>query len=203
MDRDEFGVALLLSLPVALGVATGVLKQTLGSQPAVAFVAGLTAGGLVFAVVAGAIRTNDGDDGVLARLEAFVGTILPAPREAGQPDLLLAAGLGAVVTLFVWYIPGAPLLGGVVAGVLSGGSRADARTAGTLSGVIVPVLALTVAVVAALAAGASVFGRFPFGPAVALVASLAAIVYAVGLGRVGGSVGWQYLADDGQWGHDV
>jgi len=202
MDREEFGVALLLSLPVALGVATGVLKQTLGSQPAVAFVAGLTAGALVFAVVAGAVSENDGT-GVLARLEAAVGAVLPEPREAGQPDLLLAAGMGAVVTVFVWYIPGAPLLGGTVAGVLSGGTREDARTAGTLSGMLVPLVGLTVAVVAFLAAGASVFGRFPFGPFAALAIAAGAVAYSVGCGRVGGSIGWEYLSDGGEWGVEV
>lgn len=202
MDREEFGVALALSFPVALGVATGVLKQTLGSQPAVAFVAGLTAGALVFVVVLGAVRTAD-DDGALARLERAVGAVLPAPREAGQQDLLLAGGMGALVTVFVWFIPGAPLLGGVVAGVLSGGTSDDALVAGMLSGAVVPLLAVVVAVTAFVAAGASVFGRFPFGPVVAAGISLVAVVYAVGLGRIGGWLGWKYLSDDADWGNQV
>jgi hypothetical protein len=202
MDREEFGVALLLSFPVALGVATGVLKQTLGSQPAAAFVAGLTAGAGVFAVVVGAVRTTD-DDGALARLERAVGTVLPAPREAGQQDLLLAGGMGALVTVFVWYIPGAPLLGGVVAGVLAGGTSDDALAAGMLSGAIVPVFALVVATTAFVTVGASVFGRFPFGPAVAAGISVVGVVYAVGFGRAGGWLGWKYLSDDADWGNQV
>lgn len=200
MDREELGVALLLSLPVGVGVALGVLKQTLGSQPVVAFVAGLTAGAVVFAVVATAIRTGAG---TFAGLEAAVARVLPEPREAAAPDLLLAAGLGAVVTVFVWYIPMAPLLGGAVAGFLSGGTREDARTAGTLSGAFVPLVGLVVAGAAFLVAGAAVFGRFPFGPGVGAVVAVVAVIYSVGFARVGGWVGWKYLSDEGQWGYEV
>lgn len=200
MDREELGVALLLSLPVAVGVALGVLKQTLGSQPVVAFVAGLTAGAVVFAVVAAAVRSGAG---TFAGLEAAVGRVLPEPREAGTVDLLLAAGLGALVTVFVWYIPMSPLLGGTVAGFLSGGSREDARTAGTLSGALVPLIGLVVAGFAFLVAGAAVFGRFPFGPVVGALVALVAVVYSVGFARIGGWVGWKYLSDEGRWGYEV
>jgi hypothetical protein len=203
MDREELGVALLLSLPVAVGVALGVLKQTLGSKPIVAFVAGLTAGSVVLAVVVGAIRSDDSEDGTLARLERAVGAGLPEPREAGQADLVLAAVTGAVVTVFVWYIPMSPLLGGTVAGFLAGGSEDDARFAGMLSGALVPLLAVVVAAVVFLAAGASVFGQFPFGPVVALLLASVAVVYSVGFARVGGWVGWKYLSGEGEWGVEV
>jgi len=201
MDRRELAFALLLSVPVGVGVAAGVLKQTLGSQPLVAAAAGLVAGALVFAVVAASALTG-ADDGP-SRLQKFVERLVPETTEATETDVLLGAGVGAVVTVFLWYIPLSPLLGGAAAGFLQGGSQADARTAGTLSGALVPAVALVVALGAFLVAGAQVFGRFPFGPVVAAGIAVVAVVYAVGLGTVGGWVGGQILADEREWGNRV
>jgi hypothetical protein len=206
MDREEFGVALLLSLPVAVGVALGVLKQTLGSQPIPAFVAGLTAGGLVFAVVAAAVRT-DGEADDAGRLQPLADAIpdefVPEDSQSEPIDVLAAAGVGAFVTLFLWYIPLSPLLGGAVAGFLGAGSMEEARAVGMLSGALVPVLGLVAALAAFLVAGATVFGQFPFGPVVAFLVAVVSVVYAVGLGRIGGWVGWKTFAEDAAWGAKV
>lgn len=206
MDREELGIALLLSFPVAAGVALAVLKQTLGSQPVVAFVAGLTAGALVFGVVAAAVRrdeapaeADDADDG-----GSSIGLEdLPETEPSGPADLLLAAGVGAVVTVFLWYIPLSPLLGGAVAGFLGGETMEEARTAGMVSGALVPLLGLVLASVAFLVAGTSVFGQFPFGPLVALLIAAVAVVYTVGLGWVGGWAGWKTLSEEAAWGAEI
>jgi hypothetical protein len=202
MDRQELGLALLLSLPVAAGVALGVLKQTLGSQPVVAFVAGLTAGGLVFAVVAAAVRTDGDPAEGESRLAPLVDA-LPETTPSDPVDVALAAGVGALVTVFLWYIPLSPLLGGAVAGFLGGNSMEEARTAGMLSGAMVPLLGLVLAVVAFLVAGAAVFGQFPFGPLVGLLVAAVAVVYSVALGWVGGWAGWKTLDEDAAWGAEV
>lgn len=202
MDREELGVALLLAVPVAAGVTLGALKQTLGSQPLVALGLGVTLGAVVFAVVALAVGRSP-DLGLSPRWRSLVQRLTPEPREATSTDILLGAGMGALVTVFLWYIPLSPLLGGAAAGFLQGGSREDARTAGTLSGALVPLVALVVAVVAFLVAGAQVFGRFPFGPLVAIALGFLGVVYAVGLGAAGGWLGGLALADERRWGREV
>lgn len=202
MNREELGLSLLLSVPVTVGVAGGVLKQTLGSQPLVAVGFGLFAGALVFTTVVAAIRTTSNHDGP-GRLHRFVTDRLPEAREATRTDLLLGAGMGALVTVFLWYIPLSPLLGGAAAGFLQGGSREDAKTAGMLSGALVPVLVLLFAAGAFLVAGASVFGQFPFGPVIALIVSIVGIVYAVGFGAIGGWLGGMALEDERKWGAEI
>lgn len=195
MNREEFAIGLVLSLPVAAGVAVGVLRQTLGSWPVVSLVSGLVAGGLVFGVVWLA-TTTEPTQGRPEAVERVAERVVPEPRAATPSDLLLGAGVGALVTVFLWYIPLSPILGGITAGFLQGGSRDDARTAGLLSGALVPLVVVVVAVVAFLVAGSRVFGRFPFGPVVALLVSLAGIVYAVGLGTIGGWLGGVLLEDE-------
>lgn len=210
MDREELGVALLLSLPVAVGVAVGVLKQTLGSQPLVAAAAGLGAGGLVFGLVtlagaSGAGRAPPARVRELAGrgLRDLGGRVVPEARAATRMDLLMGASMGALLSVFLWYIPLSPLLGGAAAGFLQGSSRRDARTAGALSGALVPVVVLLFAVGAFLVAGAQVFGRFPFGPLVASGLAVVGVVYAVGLGTVGGWLGGLALEDERRWGSEV
>lgn len=203
MDREDVAIALVLSVPVAAGVATGVLKQTLGSQPLVAAAAGLTAGGAVFGLVALAARRRGTDTDSPSRLQSLAAGIIPEPRETSQRDLLLGAGVGAVVTVFLWYIPLSPVLGGAAAGFVQGGTREDARTAGTLSGALVPVIALVVGLTGFLLFGATVFGRFPFGPAAAVGLAVVGIVYAVGMGTVGGWLGGLALRDERRWGNEV
>jgi hypothetical protein len=202
MNRGELGMVLLLSVPVAVGVAAGVLKQTLGSQPLVAVAAGLATGCLVFAIAGAAASTREGGGGP-DRIQRAVEQVVPEPAEATGRDLLVGAGVGAFVAVFLWYIPLSPLLGGAAAGFLQGGSRADALTAGTLSGVLIPVVALLFGIVAFLVAGAQVFGRFPFGPGVAAGLAVVGVVYAVGLGTVGGWLGGLALRDERRWGNEV
>lgn len=202
MERDELGFALLLSVPVAAGVAAGVLKQTLGSRPLLAGATGLLIGGAVFGIVALAVRTRGPPDGE-ATATVLRDRIVPDSGEASPQDLLLGASVGAFVTVFLWYIPLSPLLGGAAAGYLQGGTPVDARRAGALAGALVPVMILLFALVAFLIAGARVFGRFPFGPAVAVAVSVLGVAYAVGLGAVGGWVGGLAREDERRWGNEV
>lgn len=195
MDREELAIALVLSVPVGAGVALAFLKTTLGSWPVASGLAGLVAGGLVFGVIWLAV-SGAPDEGRPEAVRRVAERVVPEPRAARPADLLLGAGVGALVTVFLWYIPLSPLIGGVAAGFLQGGSRDDARTAGLLSGALVPLVALVVAVLAFLVAGSRVFGQFPFGPAVAALVSLAAVAYALGLGLIGGWLGGLFLEDE-------
>lgn len=202
MDRDELGIALLLSVPVAVGVAAGVLKQTLGSQPLLAGVTGLVVGGAVFGLVAGAVRARTAPESPNPP-RTLGDRIVPEGGETSPEDLLLGAGVGAFVSVFLWYIPLSPLLGGAVAGFLQGGTVDDARRAGMLSGALIPAFVLLFALAAFLIAGARVFGRFPFGPGIAAAVSVVGVVYAVGLGTAGGWLGGIALQDERRWGNEV
>lgn len=202
MNREVLGVGLLVSLPVAVGVATGVLKQTLGSLPLLAGAAGLTAGGAVFGLVALAGRDQNSRDDP-DRLRSLGDRLLPASRQASERDLLVGAGVGALVTVFLWYIPLSPLVGGAAAGYVQGGSQEDARMAGTLSGALVPVVVLFAGAVAFLFFGERLFGGFPFGPLVAVGVSVVAAVYTVVFGTVGGWIGGLILLDGREWGNEA
>lgn len=202
MDRDELAMGLLLSVPVAVGVAAGVLKQTLGSRPLLAGATGFVVGGAVFGLVAVAVRARTATDSPTS-IRSLGDRLTPESGEADTQDLLLGASVGALVAVFLWYIPLSPLLGGAAAGFLQGGTQADARRAGTLSGALVPAIVLLFALAAFLVAGAQVFGRFPFGPAVAVAVSIVGVVYSVGLGTVGGWLGGLALADERVWGNRV
>lgn len=198
MDRDELAVALVLSVPVAVGVAAGVLKQTLGSKPLLAGATGLTVGAGVFGLIALSVRDQTAPADSTPNRSIW-GRLVARTGEAASRDVLLGAGVGAFVTVFIWYIPLSPLLGGATAGFLQGDTTEDARRAGFLSGALVPIVVLLFALVAFGFAGAQVFGRFPFGPGVAAAVSVAGIVYAVGLGTVGGWIGGLALEDEPQY----
>lgn len=197
MNREELVVALVLSVPVAVGAAVAVLKTTLGQRPVLAGTVGFVVWVAIFGLVALGVSRRSGGDSSLADIAAAA---TPTPREATRADLLLGAGLGAIVTVFLWYIPLAPLLGGAVAGAMQGGTREDATRAGLLAGTLVPLVVLTFAGGALLLAGAEVFGRFPFGLPAAAVASVAGIVYSVVFSTIGGRLGGSVLSDRRPWG---
>lgn len=199
MNRGLFGIALLLSVPVALGVLAAVHVTTGRFRfatlwGAVAFVAIFLlvyVGGSHGSVETGDVVTGVGDSPEAtedsqeseAGSEEAVGI-----RRATPVDVAMGAGLGALVTVLVWYIPGSPLLGGLAAGYMANGDRDDAQRAALLAGLLVPLVVLGVASVAFVMAGAQVIGRFPFGPRVALGVAVASLFYVVGFSVAGGRI---------------
>lgn len=188
------GIGLLLSVPVGLGVTAAVQVTT--GRFRFGLLWGVTAFLAIFLLVVlggsyGSVEAGETDD-VVTGVEAADGTTAEAPpadvHPAAPVDLMLGAGVGALVTVLVWYIPGSPLLGGTVAGYLADGTDDDALRASALAGLLVPVLVLVVAAAAFVIAGAEVIGRFPFGPTVALGLAIAGLAYAVGFSVVGGRI---------------
>jgi len=189
MNRGQLGIALLLSVPIGVGV-TGASHVSLGELPT-AILAGTTAGLGVFLLVTVAVSYESGDapPDVVAGQGAGTETGAEPARSGSLADLLMGACLGAVVTVFTWYIPGSPVLGGILAGYLAGGNLDDGYQAGLLSGAMVPLVVLFVASIAFAVAGAQLIGRFPFGPAVAAVVAVGGFLYAAGFSAVGGRLG--------------
>lgn len=114
-----------------------------------------------------------------------------------EGDTLLNAGIGAVVSIVLSFLPFAAVLGGGLAGYLQVRERdvTEGARVGAISGVIafVPVFLLLFA-----------FGAFlPFLPfeigalsfVVLLVVFVTAFAYFVGAGAVGGAIG-AYLKDE-------
>ncbi|PSP79380.1 hypothetical protein BRC81_05200 [Halobacteriales archaeon QS_1_68_20] len=188
------GIALLLSVPVGLGVTAAVHVTT--GRFRFGLLWGVTAFLAIFLLVFlggtyGSVETGETGDvvtGVDADDRATGATPPAEAQPAKKVDLMLGAGVGALVTVLVWYIPGSPLLGGTVAGYLADGTDDDALRAAVLAGLLVPILVLVVASAAFVVAGAEVIGRFPFGPTVALGLAVVGLAYAVGFSAAGGRI---------------
>lgn len=197
MNLEEFGFALLLSLPVGFGVTAAVMVSTDAQTPILSAGAGLVVTVAVFALVAvGAGYESEGES-LPARLASRAS---PTPSESTSGDLLLGAGMGALVTVFLWYIPMSPVVGGVTAGALQGGDRSDARKAGLLAGAFVPIVVVLFGVMAFLLVGAELFGRFPFGIPAAAAAAVAGIAYSLVFSTVGGHIAGFFVDQERAWG---
>ena len=115
-------------------------------------------------------------------------------------DRLVHALVGAAVSLVLAFLPFAPILGGGVAGYLEGGDLRNGAVVGGLSGLLA---AIPLAFLFALAAGfllivpvgIGVPSRVAVLGGLFLVALVAAAVYTVSLGALGGVLG-AYLAEE-------
>lgn len=116
-----------------------------------------------------------------------------------EGDTLVNALLGAVVSVVLSFLPFSPLLGGLLAGYLQDGERADGLRVGAISGLIamIPLVGLLVLF------GGFVFvflGGMPFragaiGAVFALFALAVVAVYTVGLSALGGWFGNYVLTE--------
>jgi hypothetical protein len=111
-----------------------------------------------------------------------------------ERDTLVNAVIGAVVTLVLSFTGFSPILGGMTAGYLERGDRADGLRVGALSGAIatLPFLLLMflfggfVVTGSMMADGVGFAGGFVF---LLLVGFLVALVWSVGLSALGGLLG--------------
>lgn len=106
--------------------------------------------------------------------------------EAGRPDAISTAVLGAVVTAVTMMVPLSPLLGGGVAGYFGGVNRRSGATHGAYAGLLtaVPIAVLLGFLVwGTVAAGTPVVGLIMLG------ATAFSVLYAIGLSAAGGYLG--------------
>lgn len=117
-----------------------------------------------------------------------------------EGDTFLNALIGAAVSVILSFLPFSPVLGGLVAGYLEGGSREDGLRVGAISGVVA---LIPVAGVLLLVAGVGSFlllGGIPpragaAGAVFLLLVGLLAALYTVGLSALGGWLG-NYVKQD-------
>lgn len=117
-----------------------------------------------------------------------------------EGDTFLNALLGAVVSVVLSFVPASPLLGGMLAGYLEGGSREDGLRVGAISGVValVPLVGFLLLVVGAgtlFLVGGMPARAGAVGAIFLLVAGLLAALYSVGLSALGGWLGNYVLTD--------
>ncbi len=111
-----------------------------------------------------------------------------------------SAGIGAMVTLGLSFLPFSPLAGGVVAANGADGYRSGLKL-GTVAGVLAAIPLATLFVPALAIAGWLGFGLPPSSPAYDLFLALVALfflLYTVGLSVVGGVAG-VWLRDRRGW----
>lgn len=129
----------------------------------------------------------------------------PTPsRDDDGESVLFSALVGALASLVLSPLPGSTILGGALAGYLTGTDRSVGVKAGALSGVFVSAVAVLLSLV--VVAFFSVFaiagapraglglGILGFG-LVAIVGLVAVLAYTVGLGALGGYLG-AYLHEE-------
>lgn len=131
-------------------------------------------------------------------------------REESQPPefvqrlrLVLVAFCGAVTTVFFWYIPLAPIAGGAIAGYFHQGTEREARFVGAIAGLLVPVVVVLVAAPVVLLGGGSIFGQWPFSPAVMVLVMVGSVVYSAGVSAIGGHIGGTVMQEEESWGTTV
>ena len=197
MNIEEFGFALLLSLPVGFGVTAAIMVSTDAQTPLLAAGSGFVVTVAVFALVVVGVAYESEGKSLPARIAE---NVTPDPNESTPGDLWLGAGMGACVTVLLWYIPMSPVLGGAAAGALQGGDQSDARMAGFLAGAFVPIVVFLFGVMAFVLAGAEVFGRFPFGVQAASAAAVAGVAYSLIFSTVGGHIAGFFVDQERAWG---
>lgn len=116
---------------------------------------------------------------------------LQAIRDVVRTSTPALAVVGALVAFFTAFVPGSPVLGGLLAGWLHRDDPRQGATIGALAGLLfaLPTVLLT-SLFFGVFVGASFFGAVPaaFGFAAFLVFALGT-AYTVGLGALGGYVG--------------
>ncbi|AHZ23318.1 MULTISPECIES: DUF5518 domain-containing protein [Haloferax] len=118
-------------------------------------------------------------------------------------SLLFSALVGAIASLVLSPVPGSPILGGALAGYLTGTDRTLGTKSGALSGLFMGLVSTLLAVVFLGFFGIFVFASAPFDfslgflgvATVAIFGLLIGLVYTVGLGALGGYLG-AYLNEE-------
>jgi hypothetical protein len=134
---------------------------------------------------------------------AFVAVRTRARRrrvESGAvaPDTTAIAIAGGVVSIVTSFVPLSPILGGLAAGYLRGGTRSDGARIGAYAG-IVAALPVSVVMLFALGGFAIVAGQVGLTASISvfvgvsiLFAALVGVAYMVGLSALGGYFGVSY-----------
>ncbi|ELZ90026.1 DUF5518 domain-containing protein [Haloferax sulfurifontis] len=120
-----------------------------------------------------------------------------------RESLLFSALVGAVASVVLSPLPGSTVLGGAVAGYLTGSDRELGVKSGAVSGLFVSLVGVVLGVVVlgffsvfAIGVGPRGFGLGVLGIAVVALFFLAVLlVYTVGLGALGGYLG-AYLHEE-------
>jgi hypothetical protein len=116
---------------------------------------------------------------------------LQGVRDAVGTNTLVLAVVGALVAFLTAFVPGSPVVGGLLVGWLHRDDPRQGGKVGALAGLLfaLPTVFLT-SLVFGVFVGASLFGAIPaaFGLAAFLLFALGT-AYTVGLGAVGGYVG--------------
>ena len=118
-------------------------------------------------------------------------------------SVLFSALVGAIASIVLSPLPGSTILGGALAGYLTGSDRDVGVKSGALSGLFVSLVAVLLGFVAiaffsifAIAGPRGVFGLGILGLAIIVLLGLGAVlVYTVGLGALGGYLG-AYLHEE-------
>lgn len=121
------------------------------------------------------------------------------PTYVARLKLFGVGACGAVATVFFWYIPLSPLIGGTIAGYLHEGDEEDAKRAGMVAGLLVPLIVLLVAGNVFLLGGGNIFGQWPFSPPVMALVVLGSLVYSTGVSTIGGHIGGTIMEDEDHW----
>lgn len=126
-----------------------------------------------------------------------------ARDEAGitGPDTVANAIVGAVVSVLTSFVPLSPILGGLVAGYLQGGTNSDGAKVGAYSGLVaaIPMAVLFVFLVGGAVVVGSELGIGLVSGFVALMlvfAGLIGAIYLAALGALGGYLGIRLGAND-------
>jgi hypothetical protein len=94
-----------------------------------------------------------------------------------EGDTLVNAVLGAVVTVILSFLPLSPILGGLLAGYLQGGDRADGARVGALAGVIAMIPLLGIGILLFGFGAVYLLGGLPFGLGVVGIVVLLFVVF--------------------------
>jgi len=116
------------------------------------------------------------------------------PSTGGQPDTLSLAVVGAAVTFVTAFLPVSPLIGGLAAGYLRGGSGGDGAKVGAFAGVAaaIPYAVFGLFVMGGLLTAVMELGVGGLAPVIGfatLLAALVSVVTIVALSAVGGYIG--------------
>jgi len=115
------------------------------------------------------------------------------------------AGVGALVTIALSFVPFSSVVGGAVAATTHGGSYRTGLWLGTLAGVVAMVPLLALFVPALYVAGLLGFGIPPGAPGYGLFVALVFgffLAYTVGLSALGG-LGGVWVRDHTEWNLDA